>query len=129
MENAANGAQPTIVIQQRESLFGRFGKLLLVALGFCVLSLFGMAASYQQYFGDGQGPTERYHSLSREAKEKIAIVTVSGAIMEGDDFVEKQLRQVEKDPSVVAIVLRVESPGGTVTYSNRLYHKISQVCR
>lgn len=114
---------PQLILQPRESLFGRFGKLLLVALGLCVLALVGMASQVQRYFGDGEGPAERYHSLSREADDKVAIVTVSGAIMEGDDFVEEQLEAVEKDPAVKAVVLRIDSPGGTVTYSDRLYHK------
>ena len=117
----------TIVLQPRDSLFGRYGKLLLLALGFCILSMFGMAASYQQYMGDGQGPTEKYHSLSKTADQKIAIVKISGAIMEGNDFVEKQLKEIEKDDSVVGVVLRIDSPGGTVTYSNRLYHKVKEL--
>ena len=129
MENAAPSpaqTQPapsqTIVIQ-RESMFGRFGKALVVLLVFCLLGMMGMASAYQQYYGDGQGPQERYHSLSRKAKQKIAIVNVVGTIMEGDDFVEKQLKRVAKDDSVVAVVLRINSPGGTVTYSDLLYHK------
>ncbi|MEO1497440.1 MAG: signal peptide peptidase SppA [Planctomycetota bacterium] len=125
--NQPAGAAPNIVIQQKESLFGRFGKLLLIALGVCVLTIFGMSAAYKQYFGDGQGPSERYHSLSREATQKIAVVTVSGAIMESDDFVERQLDRVEEDDNVVAVVLRIDSPGGTVTYSHRLYHQAKEM--
>lgn len=112
-----------IVLQPRESLFGRFGKLLLIALGLCLLAMMGMAAQVQRYFGDGEGPPEKYHSLSKEATDKIAVVRVSGAIMEGDTFVEDQLEAVSKDDSVKAVVLRIDSPGGTVTYSDRLYHK------
>lgn len=127
--NPAQQPAPTVVIQQKESLFGRYGKLLLIALGFCVLTMMGMSAAYQQYFGDGQGPTEKHHSLSREATKKIAVVKVSGAIMEGDDFVEKQLEKVEKDADVVAVVLRIDSPGGTVTYSHRLYHQAKELIK
>lgn len=123
----ANQPAPTVVIQQKESLFGRYGKLLLIALGFCVLTIMGMSAAYQQYFGDGTGPAEKYHSLSREAAKKIAVVKVTGAIMEGDDFIERQLEQVEKDDSVVAVVMRIDSPGGTVTYSHRLYHQAREL--
>lgn len=118
---------PQLILQQRESLFGRFGKFLLIALGICVISMMGMAAQVQKYFGDGQGPPEKYHSLSRDAGDKIAIVTVSGAIMEGDDFVEKQLKVIEKDDAVKAVVLRIDSPGGTVTYSDRLFHKVTEL--
>ncbi len=117
-------AAPTqYILQPRESMFGRFGKFLLIALGICVISMIGMASQVQKYFGDGSGPPEKYHSLSKEASNKIAIVTVSGAIMEGDTFVEEQFEAIEKDDSVKAVVLRIDSPGGTVTYSDRLYHK------
>lgn len=115
------------ILQPRESLFGRFGKLLLVALGVCIVSMIGMASQVQQYFGEGEGPREKHHSLSKEAGDKIAVVHVSGAIMEGDDFVEKQLEAIEKDPAVKAVVLRIDSPGGTVTYSDRLYHQAKEL--
>lgn len=120
---SASTAPPQYILQPQESMFGRFGKFLLIALGLCVLSMVGMATQMQEYFGDGQGPPEKYHSLSKEADAKIAIVKVSGAIMEGDTFVEDQLEAIEKDESVKAVVLRIDSPGGTVTYSDRLYHQ------
>lgn len=116
-----------LILQPRESLFGRFGKYLLIALVLCVISMVGMASQVQKYFGEGDGPPEKYHSLSKQADDKIAIVRVSGTIMEGDDFVEKQFKAIEKDDSVKAVVLRIDSPGGTVTYSDRLYHKAKQL--
>ncbi|QDV76192.1 signal peptide peptidase SppA [Botrimarina mediterranea] len=118
---------PQYILQPRESLFGRFGKLLLVVLVFCIISMMGMASQMQEYFGDGRGPRERFHSLSRTATNKIAVVHVSGAIMEGDDFVEKQFEAIEKDDSVKAVVLRIDSPGGTVTYSDRLFHQAKKL--
>jgi protease-4 len=120
-------APPQYILQPKESLFGRFGKLLLVALVFCVISMMGMASQVQQYFGRGEGPRERFHSLSETATDKIAVVHVSGAIMEGDDFVERQLKAIEEDQSVKAVVLRIDSPGGTVTYSDRLFHQAKKL--
>ncbi len=120
-------APPQYILQPRESLFGRFGKLLLVVLVFCIVSMIGMASQMQQYFGRGEGPRERFHSLSESATDKIAVVHVSGAIMEGDDFVERQLKAVEEDDSVKAVVLRIDSPGGTVTYSDRLFHQAKKL--
>jgi protease-4 len=125
--NAPAPAAPQYILQPKESLFGRFGKLLLVALVFCVISMMGMASQVQQYFGRGEGPRERFHSLSETATDKIAVVHVSGAIMEGDDFVERQLKAVEEDKSVKAVVLRIDSPGGTVTYSDRLFHQAKKL--
>jgi protease-4 len=119
----------TVIVQERQSLFGRFGRLLLVALGLCLLACVGMAGAYQQYFSRPGMPQERFHSLSRTATDKVAIVKVAGAIMEGDDFVEKQLEAVRDDPAVKAIVLRVDSPGGTVTYSDRLLHLTKKLAK
>jgi protease-4 len=127
MNDAPAPAPPQYILQPKESLFGRFGKLLLVVLGICIVSMIGMASQVQRYFGDGEGPRERFHSLSREASDKIAVVHVSGAIMEGDDFVERQFKAIERDKSVKAVVLRINSPGGTVTYSDLLLHKAKEL--
>lgn len=127
MNDAPATTPPQYILQPKESLFGRFGKLLLVVLVFCVISMMGMASQVQQYFGRGEGPRERFHSLSETATDKIAVVHVSGAIMEGDDFVERQLKAVKEDDSVKAVVLRIDSPGGTVTYSDRLFHQAKKL--
>ena len=118
---------PQIVIQQQASALGRYGKLLLVLLGLAVMTIFGLTASYQSYFSPPHGPQEKYHSLSKTANKKIAIVDVSGTIMEGDGFVKEQLDRVREDVDVVAIVLRVNSPGGTVTGSDYLYHHLREL--
>ncbi len=116
-----------IIIQERQTMFGRFGKLLLIALGVCLMVIAGMAAKYQSYFGEGGGPDEKYHSLSKTAEQKIAVVAVDGTIIEGDDFVKKQIDRVLNDKQVKAVVLRINSPGGTVTYSDYLYHHLGEL--
>ena len=73
-------------------------------------------------------PQEKYHSLAQFATKKIAIVEVSGAIMEGEDsFAEKQIDRVRQDPDVVGVVVRVNSPGGTVTGSDFIYHHLREL--
>lgn len=59
--------------------------------------------------------------------DKIAIISVSGVIMEGDGFVKRQIDRVRADNKVKAIVLRVESPGGTVTGSDFIYHHLKRL--
>ncbi len=129
MENSTHTDKTqTIVIQQpRESLFGRFGKLLLVALGIAVLACISMAGANSRYFGTSDGPQEKYHSLSKTASDKIAIINVTGTIIEGNDYVKQQLDRVRDDESVKAVVLRINSPGGTVTYSDFLYHHLTDL--
>lgn len=120
-------APQTIVLQQRESWFGRFGKVLLVLLGLAVMMILGLTASYQSYFSEPGGPQEKFHSLSAQALDKIAIIDASGMISEDDEFIKRQIDRVRKDDRVVAVVLRVNSPGGTVTYSDYLLHHLKEL--
>ena len=119
---------PQIIVQQQASALGRYGKLVLILLVFAVMTIFGLSSSYQSYFSPPGVPQEKYHSLSKTAQEKIAIVKVSGAIMEGDGFVKQQLDRIREDNQVVAVVLRINSPGGTVTGSDYLYHHVRELC-
>jgi len=116
-----------IVIQQKESMFGRYGKFLIAALVFAVLTIVGMQASYKSYFNPTTGPQEKYYSGSETAGDKVAIISIEGAINESDTFVKEQIDRVRKDEDVVAVVLRINSPGGTVTYSDYLHHKLRQL--
>ena len=121
-------AAPQIVVQQQASALGRYGKFVLMLLGMAVMTIFGLTSAYQRYFNPPGGPQEAYHSLSETAHEKIAIVEVVGTIMEGNGFVKEQLDRIREDDDVVAIVVRVDSPGGTVTGSDYLYHHLRQLC-
>jgi protease-4 len=126
---AAKGQTPPsqIVIQPQTTALGRYGKLVLVLLVLTVLSLVGLQSRYEQYFSPPNKPQEKYHSLSEEAEKKIAIITVAGTIMGSDNFVKKQIDRVRDDESVVAVVLRIDSPGGTVTGSDYLYHHLNEL--
>lgn len=120
----ANQAPVTQVVVQQPSAFGRYGKLLVTLLVIAVMVIIGQNASYRSYFSDGEGPKEKYHSLSRDAGDKIAIVKVDGAILDAEGFVKKQIDRVREDKSVKAVVVRIDSPGGTVTASDYLYHQL-----
>ena len=70
---------------------------------------------------------ERWHSLSKTATDKIAIISVEGTILGDEGFVKKQIDHVRDDDHVKAIVLRVDSPGGTVTGSDYIYHHLKKL--
>src|SRR3954470_21326703 len=126
--SGAPSAPPQIVIQQRSPVFGRFGKWLLAALVIAVIVCISLYNSYHSYFSPADAPQERYHSLAQFATKKIAIIEVSGAIMEGEDsFAEKQIDRVRQDTDVVGVVVRVNSPGGTVTGSDFIYHHLREL--
>lgn len=68
---------------------------------------------------------EKFHSGSRSARDKVAIVAIDTVIMEGLlGHVHKQLDQAGKDEAVKAVVLRVDSPGGSITASDDLHRRI-----
>jgi protease-4 len=123
------GPPPQVIVQQPPSAFGRFGRFLIMALVVCVLIIMGQAASYRSYFSPPGGPQEKYHSRSETADAKIAIISVEGTILDADGFVKQQIDRIREDDDVVAVVLRIDSPGGTVTASDYLYHHLQKLAK
>jgi protease-4 len=71
---------------------------------------------------------EAYYAGHTQAEGKIAIVRIEGAIVEGfTSFAHQQLRRAARDEHVKAVVLAIDSPGGTVTASDELYHACVQL--
>ena len=100
---------------------------------------------FRQYmieeFGlDEQAETETYKTISykeyvkhidedfTDSDNQIAVITAEGAIMEGDitrnvagaDGLVQQIRSAHEDENTKAIVLRVNSPGGSIIASEML---------
>jgi len=120
---ASQQAPLRVVIEQpRSSWIGRGIKW----AGMALLALV-FIASLQQH--EDEQITEKWHSLSKDAKDKVAIITVDGTIMGEDNFVKKQIDHVRDDKHVKAIVLRVDSPGGTVTGSDYIYHHLKKLVK
>ena len=118
------GKPGTIVIQQRGGRwFGRLGWFLAILLLIIVVQ---QQTRYQQYFDRTGGVLEQYYSGSKTASNKIAVVHVSGVIMSGQS-VRRQIERVRKDHHVRAIVLRINSPGGTISGSDAIYHYLKQL--
>jgi protease-4 len=91
-----------------------------------------------QIFQDGSVPLQEF-TLQGKEESKILIIPVRGIISDVPDEgllytkpsmvqdVVSQIRLAEKDPHVRAIVLKVESPGGSITASDILYHEITEL--
>ena len=68
-----------------------------------------------------------------KAKDKVAVVYLEGAITEedGDGIVAKDviktLKKIRKDDDVKAVVLRVNSPGGSADASEQIWHAIQNI--
>ena len=61
-----------------------------------------------------------------EGGNKIGVVTIEGTIMSSDDIL-KQLKKYRKKSSVKAVLLRINSPGGSVAPAQEIYREIARV--
>ncbi|NLE38616.1 MAG: signal peptide peptidase SppA [Pirellulaceae bacterium] len=77
--------------------------------------------------GSDRRVREEFFSHNRFGQEKVAIITLEGAILSGEGHVKRQIDRAKEDDKVKAIVLRVDSPGGTVSGSDYIYHYLRQL--
>jgi protease IV len=69
---------------------------------------------------------EKVYSGSSTATNKVAVIKMEGVIMEGMlNFVHRQIDAAAEDKNVKAVVLRVESPGGSITASDDLHRRLT----
>ncbi|NLF72922.1 MAG: signal peptide peptidase SppA [Candidatus Anammoximicrobium sp.] len=87
----------------------------------------GLSYGLREYFDTTEGIRERYHSGTKYARDKVAIITVDGLILEGNGFVKRQIDRVRDDEHVKAVVVRVNSPGGTITGSDYIHHHLAKL--
>ncbi len=124
------GPMPPPPPPRRRSAFGRlllvffllvfFGSIL---LNMVLLGWAGVAALETEH-----RVQEKYVSHNRTATEKVAIIAVEGVIMETDEgFVKRQIDRVIADENVKAVVLRVDSPGGSVSGSDYIYYHLRKM--
>jgi protease-4 len=84
----------------------------------------------------GPGPYDEV-LLQGEGLDKIAVIDVEGQIVENGDPTTQavaqelvaQLRQAGEDPFVRAVILRVNSPGGSVVASDEIYNQVLDLKR
>jgi protease IV len=105
--------------------------LLLVALLLCAACIKPKIT----LFPDGTDPLEEF-TLEGSGKEKVLLVPVRGFISDNPrnlpfsrrrstvQEVVSHLKKAEEDKDVKAVILKVDSPGGSVTASDILYHEI-----
>ncbi len=122
-KQSASAAATRIILEQPRGRWG--GRLAWIITGISVVIAITSAGANATYFQTDSNVLETFHSLSTSAEAKVAIVTVSGAILGGDGFAGSQIDKIEDDENVRAIVLRIDSPGGTVSGSDEIHHRIS----
>ncbi len=93
----------------------------------CGFLLASQWSARRDYFDLSQGIRERFHSGAEHGLDKVAVIAVRGVILDGDGFVKRQIDRIRKDDRVKAVVVRVDSPGGTVTGSDYIYHHLTRL--
>jgi len=60
-------------------------------------------------------------------REKIAVIPITGTIMERNaEQFDRRMTAVEKDPYIKAIVLEIDTPGGSVSASDEIHHRLAR---
>lgn len=103
---------------------GRLGWIGCFFLGFLLVSQWVTLGEYFDTTGD---VTEKFHSGEKYGSDKVAVIRVSGVILEGEGYIKHQIDQIREDKNVKAVVLRVDSPGGTVTGSDYIFHHLKKL--
>ncbi len=100
--------------------------VLLFVGGFLVLAIFGAVAMNIE--GRAASEVREVHfSGKRLTSHKVAILRVEGLIADGEGYLKKQIDAIRDDDRVKAVVLRINSPGGTVSGSDYVYHHLTQL--
>jgi len=103
--------------------------------GILIILTAGCVSPNVKLFTDATDPLQEF-TLEGEGREKILLIPVKGVISDHgrkgmlrtepsmvQDIVS-QLRLAEKDSHVKAVIMTIDSPGGSVTASDLLYHEI-----
>ncbi len=108
-------------------LLGLLGSAALNLLLFAMIGLSGFGS-----FQDGKQVQEKYHSLNRHGRDKVAILSIEGTILSGEGFFREQIEHAKRDAekgNLKAIVVRVNSPGGTITGSDYMLHHLRELAK
>ncbi len=93
----------------------------------CGFLLLSQWSARRDYFDLSQGIRERFHSGAEHGLDKVAVIAVRGVILDGDGFVKRQIDRIREDGRVKAVVVRIDSPGGTVTGADYIYHHLNRL--
>jgi protease-4 len=76
----------------------------------------------------GGGSSARTSNLIEgESSQKVVVVPIKGAIMdEASTRLDRFFKQIDADKDVKAVVLEIDSPGGSVSASDEMYHRIER---
>ena len=77
---------------------------------------------------DEPAATEAHLYGPRRASDKVAVVRAEGPLMEGlDRHILRQIDTAARDRHVKAVVLRIDSPGGTIGASEDIHRELTRL--
>jgi protease-4 len=108
-----------------------FSKGILVTLA---TTIFGLSLMLNLYlliysglFGGGAAATRTTVETGEET-QKVAVIPIHGVITDATStWVTRWLKEIEQDPNIKALVLDVDTPGGGVTPSDEIHHRIQRL--
>ncbi|MGL4944253.1 MAG: signal peptide peptidase SppA [Thermoguttaceae bacterium] len=102
--------------------------MLMFAVGLAaIVAAISGSVEFDVATGTRSVPT-KFVSGNKEATNKIVVMTVDGVITEDEDgFIAKQIAAIADDETIKGVVLRVDSPGGTMAGSDYYLHKLKQL--
>lgn len=102
-----------------------FGCFLLVSL---LLNVVLALALWPSSAADDEQVTESHLYGPRRAADKVAVVRADGPLVEGlDQHILRQIRTAARDSRVKAVVLRIDSPGGTISSSEDIHRELTRL--
>lgn len=131
-------------LTQKLGKSGRFAKVsrlmflrqhLIILIALALLLTSGCAAPQIKLFTDAADPLKEF-TLSGREKGKVLVVHIRGIISDhpSEKFIRSkpsmvqeivsQLMMAEKDDEIQAVLLKINTPGGTTTASDILYHEL-----
>ncbi len=113
----------------RPSFWGRLFVALLVLgfLGSVFVNVVLLAAVGLMYGDFEDHVREKTWSGELTAPDKVAVITLDGVLMDDEGFFKRQIDRARKDESVKAVVLRIDSPGGSIAASDSLFHQLRKL--
>lgn len=100
-----------------------------------LIKTFGWDKAAQDYTGTSiyDYSSDTAAKTDADSKSNIAVIVVNGAIMDGEesqgnvggDTTAQEIRQARFDENIKAIILRVNSPGGSVTASEMIREELA----
>jgi protease-4 len=103
-------------------LLGSIGLNFILCMG---LGLFRLSGS-----DNDEGPVinEKHYSGNSSAHDKVAVIRIEGPLVdEMMGYTHRQIDKAAKDPDVKAVVVRINSPGGTITASDEIHRRLTEL--